>query len=1476
MYNSYTNNFRALLLPLFSLLFIVSTLDLQADVPLRRPISPEQPAYFVHIDTWNYADPQKIINLISEDIRPYVVMNISLSISHNVETSQFQVAEYGYEIAKSWLRICAQNQMWAVVQLASGGFAQFSDFDLSVYEEFYNDYPNLIGFNYAEQFWGYDDANDPLSPKWSDRMAHLANMLELGNRYGGYLVVSWCGNQWSPSINPIGMLKRTPAFVEASEMYSDNYILFEKYTQQSYQSDMESLCLGAYLSGYSGNYGIRYDSSGWTDVDGENTNFTMASGGAPHLEHIMLTGQTVIDGPELIWTQCFRETERKKTTNGYFMRNWETFPQFNNVTVDIFKKILDGTIRIPSRQEIIDRTKFVIINDDNMGNSDNIYSSPETLFEGLYRMDGDGNLRNNKTFFKKTGRYPTVPTVFKLYDDVANSFDYKIKRSDFSSRWPTITDKVNEFNTVFPEEYSGNLYAGRHENGWVIYNPFKTGQNASANIPFKYNTSDSMKLTFSQYTASVMKEYSDSVTLYLSNYDNVLYSGRKSNIIKIYGSILEPEFSVKDRGNHQGSIVSSDWSDGVFTLTLEHNGPLDVSIKCAGTVTDRLTSYSSAKIIEPQQPPVYTGPRQYEAECFDYKNISGITTAGQYGSIRNYTGQGYLSVGTQSGAAVRGTVNALRKGTYTLITRYSLNGGDVNTLDLYVNGIKVANPLFKNTRSLSSWDYNVQTIELKTGDNLIEYKANRVAPYSVVLDNIVITQGKDNGLYHFENDESSSEAVSPPAHLINTISGSAGVVEFSSGNTLPNNMFKAYSTGALNSTGVADLEMFNSLARNYSVVWKEYNNSFGERKGVLLRASGEHGSSPYAEGLKQGYLFVSENNADNTATLKCYKADKTGIVEMSEFTSNFTLEPGQACWYRAKANQNQLSFEVSIDSLNWFGSKFTTFTDDSYSIGATQLVWGLNSEELGWVIDNITYLAENIIVSKLSLDNFRYGQGRGPSDTETFSLSGSSLSDDIKLYIDRGFEISLEESEGFGDSLNLYQVDGNVAATTVYVRMKEGLPVEMVNGEISILIGENLVRSVELKGIVTPQEISYKYDFSDDRATLSASNPPAKNISIAKNNSATAGVVSYLDALKNKSNMFKPYSLGQRNSTGVVNLDLFPDNATDYSITWKQHIGSPGSDYKIGVLLRGDPENVGTSTTGYVQGMMHGYLFIVYHTANSSQFRIYRSSSTYNSLNTLINNGVASLTPASGQPVWYRASATGFSSVILEFEYSLDGVNWLLAAKVTDNAPPVYRSGATQIVWGLAATTLNFYIDDVIFDGLHMESGTLPENIVVSEKRLDGFNYPMGKGPSNSQSFLLSGDKLTGNILIDAPIGYELSLNSESGYAQSLSLAENGGLVNESTIYVRLKADLASADYQGEIKISSIDNLSRFVQLTGSVYNSTVVGETLDNTATVLYTEYYSLNGQKLLDIKNFTGVYVERVYLSDGTISSKKMVKLR
>ena len=67
------------LIILFALLSMV-LLPLKAfSAEMRRPLSPQQPMYIFHIDVWNNADPQKVIDLVSEDMLPYTVFNISVS-----------------------------------------------------------------------------------------------------------------------------------------------------------------------------------------------------------------------------------------------------------------------------------------------------------------------------------------------------------------------------------------------------------------------------------------------------------------------------------------------------------------------------------------------------------------------------------------------------------------------------------------------------------------------------------------------------------------------------------------------------------------------------------------------------------------------------------------------------------------------------------------------------------------------------------------------------------------------------------------------------------------------------------------------------------------------------------------------------------------------------------------------------------------------------------------------------------------------------------------------------------------------------------------------------------------------------------------------------------------------------------------------------------------------------------------------------
>ena len=63
----------------FLLVMLLGVVAMQSvSAQQRRPIDSQHPLWLIHIDVWNSADPQKIIDLIPADIKPYVCMNLSV------------------------------------------------------------------------------------------------------------------------------------------------------------------------------------------------------------------------------------------------------------------------------------------------------------------------------------------------------------------------------------------------------------------------------------------------------------------------------------------------------------------------------------------------------------------------------------------------------------------------------------------------------------------------------------------------------------------------------------------------------------------------------------------------------------------------------------------------------------------------------------------------------------------------------------------------------------------------------------------------------------------------------------------------------------------------------------------------------------------------------------------------------------------------------------------------------------------------------------------------------------------------------------------------------------------------------------------------------------------------------------------------------------------------------------------------------
>jgi gliding motility-associated-like protein len=112
---------------------------------------------------------------------------------------------------------------------------------------------------------------------------------------------------------------------------------------------------------------------------------------------------------------------------------------------------------------------------------------------------------------------------------------------------------------------------------------------------------------------------------------------------------------------------------------------------------------------------------------------------------------------------------------------------------------------------------------------------------------------------------------------------------------------------------------------------------------------------------------------------------------------------------------------------------------------------------------------------------------------------------------------------------------------------------------------------------------------------------------------------------------------------------------------------------------------------------------------------------------------------------------------------------------------------------------------------------TTPTTLVsASPTSISGFSTCVGT-QSTSQTTSISGSGLTANMVVTAPTGYEVSLTSGSGYTSSLTLTQSGGVVNATTIYVRLSASASAGATNGNLTITSTGATTVNVALTGTV-----------------------------------------------------------
>ncbi len=760
----------------FLLLFVACQLTVSAQQ--RRPIDSQHPLWMIHIDVWNSADPQKIINLVPDDIKPYVCFNLSLSCGYDTKLNIHTKPQNALRTYKSWASICQNNGLWFTCQPASGGHTHIQDWDLETFEYFFKKYPNFLGWNYAEQFWGFNEAGDKFSSSDVTRIALFAKLVEMSHKYGGFLTVSFCGNVWSHPLNPNGMMKRNPDLLAACKKYPEAILWLYKYTTSSCFYNNESVCFGPFVAGLTKNYGVRYDNCGWNgaldDILGEKhgKKYPVAAGIGTVMEQTCQNGGAVWDGPELIWTEDFQNLSDSRDSNGYTVRNWGRFSGFDNAWIDMFRKIIDGTMYIPTQDEVIEKTKLVVYNDVTSGSDEDKYAMWGTAYDNLYKQTdpfnkGNGQWMSNYWYLKKTGRYGTIPMTPGFNTGYASKYEV-IRKSQRSSQF-----SVSKFNEAYPVISTGDLFVSRYKNQLVTYTPYtyvNAKKTATANVPLKYNTCESLDLTYGKLSSGIVREFEDKIVFYLNNYRSDTTTNVTDKIV-INGATEEPTYSFTKRAKATGNATASwDADKKAYTITVRHNGPIDLTVNCKGGAIDRATdAIAITPLSAPVQPEKIVGPIIIEAEDMDRKDVGEHVynyydySGGKYRSTRGHSALGFVFFGSNSAATLKARPNILKAGKYNVTVRYNnttgagakiqLNGtGPTSNKQTVTLPVTSANEWKKYTVKMDFTSEGVKTIFLiNTGGK------------NVIIDQIIVTPADEEAekfdvtVYETENGTASAD-----------------------------------------------------------------------------------------------------------------------------------------------------------------------------------------------------------------------------------------------------------------------------------------------------------------------------------------------------------------------------------------------------------------------------------------------------------------------------------------------------------------------------------------------------------------------------------------------------------------------------------------------------------------------------------------------------------------------------------------------
>ena len=489
-----------------------------------------------------------------------------------------------------------------------------------------------------------------------------------------------------------------------------------------------------------------------------------------------------------------------------------------------------------------------------------------------------------------------------------------------------------------------------------------------------------------------------------------------------------------------------------------------------------------------------------------------------------------------------------------------------------------------------------------------------------------------------------------------------------------------------------------------------------------------------------------------------------------------------------------------------------------------------------------------ISVNPTQLTGFQQFIGT-PSDEQSFSVSGSFLSDDVTLTISSGdYEIALTSGGPFSSSLLLEPTAGVLSNEVIFVRLNGTALASPSNGSVLLTSAGAADQTLNLEGEIVSIPNSVIIDFEGPGETKTGYEAGIVNLSgldweldevvigtLAndfKNGARSARLRgrdgAIMQMIEDKPNGLgeltflyrefgtdpdqQPWDVDYSADGGFTWINIATITATDQVQSFSHLVEAPGN-IRVRFVLTTTPGVTGNRRMNIDDIELTNYIpdpTIVVSTSSLSNFvQILPDPSAEQSVTvsgSFLESDVT-LSVAAGEYEIAESSAGPWSTSIVLSENNGELATSEIFVRMNGATPSNPENGLIEL------TSLNASTQTIVLSGI-ISATPLPE-ITASPVALTGFEQTL-PNVSAEQTVEIGGSNLDSDIDVTVSGDFEISLISGAGFSNALTLTAIAGEVPPTTVYVRLNGTTTGIVNEA-ITASSLNATNAVIALSGEI-----------------------------------------------------------